>query len=65
VVLCAAIGPSRDWVTLGFCVVAFFLAVGLAAHALDELYDRPPEKRALAQQRCVPWPRWISSVRPR
>jgi hypothetical protein len=41
VVLGAAIAPGRDWVALGFGVLAFFLAVGLAAHALDELHGRP------------------------
>jgi hypothetical protein len=41
VVLGAAIAPSRDWAALGFSVLAFFLAVGLAAHALDELDGRP------------------------
>ena len=41
VVLGAAIVPARDWAALGFSVLAFFLAVGLAAHALDELQGRP------------------------
>ncbi len=41
VVLGAAIVPARDWTALGFSVLAFFLAVGLAAHALDELQGRP------------------------
>ena len=41
VVLGAAIAPARDWVALAFSVLAFFLAVGLAAHALDELQSRP------------------------
>jgi hypothetical protein len=41
VVLGAAIAPTRDWAALGFSVLAFFLAVGLAAHALDELQGRP------------------------
>jgi hypothetical protein len=41
VVLGAAIAPTRDWAALGFSVLAFFLAVGLAAHALDELHGRP------------------------
>ena len=41
VVLGAAIAPTRDWTALGFSVLAFFLAVGLAAHALDELHGRP------------------------
>jgi hypothetical protein len=41
VVLGAAIAPSRDWTAIGASVLAFFLAVGLAAHALDELQGRP------------------------
>jgi hypothetical protein len=41
VVLGAAVAPSRDWVALALSVLAFFLAVGLAAHAFDELHDRP------------------------
>lgn len=41
VVLGAAVAPDRDWVALGASVLAFFLAVGLAAHALDELHGRP------------------------
>lgn len=41
VVLGAAMAPSRDWTALVVSVVAFFLAVGLAAHALDELQGRP------------------------
>jgi len=41
VVLGAAVAPDRDWVALGASVLAFFLAVGLAAHAFDELHGRP------------------------
>jgi hypothetical protein len=41
VVLGAAVSPSRDWTALVFTVLAFFLAVGLAAHAFDELHGRP------------------------
>ena len=41
VVLGAAIAPARDWTALAASVLAFFLAVGLAAHALDELQGRP------------------------
>ena len=41
VVLGAAIAPRRDWAALAVCVAAFFLAVGVAAHALDELQGRP------------------------
>lgn len=41
VVLGAAIAPTGDWVALVSSVLAFFLALGLAAHALDELHGRP------------------------
>src|SRR6478609_1084926 len=41
VVLGAAMAPAVDWTALGATVLAFFLAVGLAAHALDELKGRP------------------------
>ncbi len=41
VVLGAAMAPTRDWGALALSVLAFFLAVGVAAHALDELAGRP------------------------
>lgn len=41
VVMGAAIAPRLSWAMLGATVLAFFLAVGLAAHALDELHGRP------------------------
>jgi hypothetical protein len=41
VVMGAAIAPRLSWAMLGATVLAFFLAVGLAAHALDELNGRP------------------------
>lgn len=41
VVLGAAMAPAVDWTVLVTMVLAFFLAVGLAAHALDELHGRP------------------------
>lgn len=37
----AAIAPRFDGLRLAVTIAAFFLAVGLAAHALDELKDRP------------------------
>jgi hypothetical protein len=37
----AAVAPALNGVRLGASVVAFFLGVGLAAHALDELRTRP------------------------
>ncbi len=40
-VLGAALAPQLSWALLGATVLAFFLAVGLAAHALDELRGRP------------------------
>ncbi len=41
VVIGSLIGPKVDWSTLGATVAAFFLAVGVSAHALDELQGRP------------------------
>jgi hypothetical protein len=41
VVLGAAMAPGRDWGALALTLLAFFLAVGVAAHALDELAGRP------------------------
>lgn len=41
VVIGATIGARVDWGVLGATLVAFFLAVGIAAHALDELCGRP------------------------
>lgn len=41
VVLGAAMAPVLDLTALAASVLAFFLAVGLAAHALDELHGRP------------------------
>lgn len=41
VVIGAALAPRLSWAMLGATVLAFFLAVGLAAHALDELHGRP------------------------
>jgi hypothetical protein len=40
-VLGAALAPHLSWTMLAGTVLAFFLAVGLAAHALDELHGRP------------------------
>jgi hypothetical protein len=41
VVLGAMIAPRVNWTTLIATLIAFFLAVGVAAHALDELRGRP------------------------
>jgi hypothetical protein len=41
VVIGAAIAPQLNGRWLGETLAAFFLAMGLAAHALDELHDRP------------------------
>ena len=40
-VIGAAVAPRLSWAMLGATVLAFFLAVGLAAHALNELRGRP------------------------
>jgi len=37
----ASLSPQFDGVRLTATLIAFFLAVGLGAHALDELHDRP------------------------
>jgi hypothetical protein len=41
VLIGASIAPSVDGVRLAATLVAFFLAVGISAHALDELKGRP------------------------
>ena len=45
VVLGAALAPTLRYDRLGATLLAFFLAVGVAAHALDELRDRPLRTR--------------------
>jgi hypothetical protein len=37
----AALAPRVDWPVLGLAVLAFALALGVGAHALDELHGRP------------------------
>ncbi|MGI8521826.1 MAG: hypothetical protein ACR2K3_00740 [Nocardioides sp.] len=41
VVLGAALAPDLDWTALVLAVLAFFLAVGVSAHALDERTGHP------------------------
>jgi hypothetical protein len=41
----AAIAPKFDAALLGWTLLAFFLALGIAAHALDELHGRPLRTR--------------------
>jgi hypothetical protein len=41
VCLGAALAPKLNWALLGATVLAFLLAVGVAAHVLDELHGRP------------------------
>jgi hypothetical protein len=41
VVIGAALAPNLSWTALAATLLAFFLAVGVAAHALDELHGRP------------------------
>jgi hypothetical protein len=41
VVIGAALTSSVDYATLGWSLLAFFLALGLGAHALDELHGHP------------------------
>jgi hypothetical protein len=40
-VIGALLAPRVEWTALAATAAAFFLAVGLAAHALDELHGRP------------------------
>jgi hypothetical protein len=41
----AALAPHFRWWVLGLALAAFFLGMGVAAHALDELHGRPLETR--------------------
>lgn len=41
VALGAALAPRMDWALLGWTALAFFLALGVGAHALDEMQGRP------------------------
>ena len=41
----AAIAPGFEWTRLALVLGAFFLAVGVGAHALDELVGRPLQTR--------------------
>jgi len=41
----AALAPHMRWGRLGWTVLAFFLALGIGAHALDELNGRPLRTR--------------------
>jgi hypothetical protein len=40
-----ALAPRTDWPVLGVTLLAFFLAMGIGAHALDELRGRPLRTR--------------------
>jgi hypothetical protein len=37
----ASLAPRMDWPLLGLTTLAFFLGMGVGAHALDELHGRP------------------------
>jgi hypothetical protein len=41
----AAVAPRMHWGILGWTVLAFFLAMGIGAHALDEMKSRPLRTR--------------------
>ena len=41
----AALVPRMDWPLLGWTTLAFALAMGVGAHALDELRGRPLQTR--------------------
>ena len=49
VALGAALAPRMDWALLGWTTLAFFLAMGVGAHALDELAGRPLQTRIPAR----------------
>lgn len=55
----AAMVPHRDYVLLGWTLLAFFLALGIGAHALDELRGRPLGTRIPAK---VLWAIGLASV---
>ncbi len=56
VVIGAALAPTLDVTRLGATLVAFFLAVGISAHALDELRGRPLRTKIPADVL------WIASI---
>ena len=41
----AALAPNMNWGVLGWTVLAFLLAMGVGAHALDEMKSRPLRTR--------------------
>ena len=45
VALGAALAPQMEWALLGWTTLAFLLAMGIGAHALDELNGRPLRTR--------------------
>lgn len=45
VVIGGTLAPRVDWRVVGAALIAFTLALGIAAHALDELNGRPLETR--------------------
>jgi len=52
----AALAPRRDWGVLGWTVLAFFLAMGIGGHCLDELNGRP------LRTRFPSWGLWLAAV---
>jgi hypothetical protein len=49
----AALAPEMKWGLLGWTVLAFLLAMGVGAHALDELHGRPLATRIPARVLAV------------
>jgi hypothetical protein len=49
----AALAPRLDWGILGLTVLAFGLAMGVGAHALDELHGRPLRTRIASRTLVV------------
>ena len=60
VVLGAMVAPRVNWTTLVATLLAFLLAVGVCAHALDELRGRPLGTRI--PSRTLWWAAWLSLI---
>lgn len=52
----AVLAPRLDWGVLGWTVLAFFLAMGIGGHCLDELNGRP------LRTRFPSWGLWLAAV---
>ncbi|MBA7681838.1 hypothetical protein ES703_90179 [subsurface metagenome] len=52
----AALAPRLDWGVLGWTILAFFLAMGIGGHCLDELNGRP------LRTQLPSWGLWLAVV---